>query len=186
MEMINELNNRRSRRKYLDKDIPNDTINEILKCALNAPYGGKPDMPKCQVSEFIVVRDKGIIKKLALRSDCRQFVPDAPVIIACCANKDHDPDYKEWIFSAALSIQNLITAAEAKDIGSCILSCFLYHKNHIEDKAILRNALHLPDHIELVALVTLGYKDESEEIMPKILRPFSEVISYDTFGKKNP
>jgi len=184
MEVINSLNNRRSRRKYLAKDIPNETINELLKCALNAPYGGKADDPKCQVTEFIVVRDKGIIKKLALHYDCRKFVPEAPVIIACCANKDNDPDYREWIFSTALSIENLLLAAEAKDIGSCILSCFTHHQKHVEDKEVLRKALNVPDHVELVALVTLGYKNESEEIMPKILREFNDVVSYEAYGNK--
>ncbi len=182
MEILDSIRNRRSRREYLNRDIPEECINEILECALRAPFGGPPK-PYCQVAEFIVIRNKEKKKQLSLHYDNRQFLQSAPVIIACCANKKNDPNYKEWLLSTALAIQNILIASEAMDIGSCILSCFLYHEKHIEDKEILRSILKLPNDIELVALVSLGYKSESERLQEKMLRQFTDVISYDIYGK---
>ena len=70
----------------------------------------------------------------------------------------------------------MIISAESFGIGSCILSCFMNHEKHIEDKKESREILSLPDNIELVALLTLGYKDNSEEIPEKKLRNYEDVV----------
>ncbi len=175
IDVINTIINRRSHRKYLIKDIPEEIIKDIIDCGRNAPFGGKPD-PKCQVTEYIVIKDKEIKEKLALNYEDRKFISDAPVIIAVLANKNNDPKYKEYVLSSALSIQNMIISAESFGIGSCILSCFMNHEKHIEDKKESREILSLPDNIELVALLTLGYKDNSEEIQEKKLRNYEDVV----------
>ena len=165
-EIINLITNRRSHRKYVNKKIPKDIIEIIINCGRNAPFGGKPK-PDCQVTEYIVIED--------------QKIKDAPIIIAVLANKDNDPKYKEYILSSALSIENMILAAESFGIGTCVLSCFLYHEKHVEDKRISREILNLPDNIELVALLSLGYKDDGEEIPDKELRTYKETVHFDTY-----
>ena len=62
--MIDLIINRRSCRKYLDKDIEEDTIKKIIDCGRNAPFGGKP-IPDCQVTEYIIIKNKEIKEKLA-------------------------------------------------------------------------------------------------------------------------
>ena len=180
-EIINLITNRRSHRKYVNKKIPKDIIETIINCGRNAPFGGKPK-PDCQVTEYIVIEDQKIKEQLALQYEDRQFIKDAPIIIAVLANKYNDPKYKEYILSSALSIENMILAAESFGIGACVLSCFLYHEKHVEDKKISREILNLPDNIELVALLSLGYKDDSEEILDKELRTYKETVHFDKYN----
>jgi len=179
-DITNLINNRRSHRKYLDKEIPEDILVSIINCGRNAPFGGKPKTD-CQVAEYIVVKDKLIKEKLALNYEDRQFIKDAPVVIAVLANKNNDPKYEEYVLSTALAIENLIISAESFGIGSCILSCFMNHQKHIEDKKISREILDLPDNIELIALISLGYKDEEEQIQEKELKPFEQVVHFDKY-----
>ena len=44
--------------------------------------------------------------------------------------------------------------------------------------------MKLPDNIELIALLTLGYKDDSEVYIEKQLRNFDEVVNYNTYLNK--
>ena len=180
-DIANLIMNRRSHRKYLNKNISDDIIENIINCGRNAPFGGKPK-PDCQVTEYIIIRDKKIKEKLALNYEDRQFIKDAPVIIAILANKNYDPKYKEYILSSALSIENMIIAAESFEIGTCILSCFINHQKHIDDKKTSREILKLPDNIELIALLTLGYKDDSEIIPKKELRNYKDVVYFNSYN----
>jgi nitroreductase len=179
-DIISLIMNRRSHRRYLNKDIPDDIIKNIINCGRNAPFGGKPN-PNCQVTEYIVIKDEEIKEKLSLNYEDRQFIKNAPIIIAILANKDNDPKYEEFILSSTLSIENMIIAAESFGIGTCVLSCFLNYKKHEEDKKISREILKLPDNIELVALLALGYKDDSENIPNKELRAYNEIVHFDTY-----
>lgn len=181
--MIDLILNRRSCRKYLNKDIEDDILKKIIDCGRSAPFGGKP-VPKCQVTEYIIVKDKNIKEKLALQYEDRQFIKSAPVIIAVLANKNNDPKYEEYILSASLSVENMIIGAENLGIGSCVLSCFMNYEKHLEDKKALRNALELPDNIELVCLLALGYKDNTGKIPEKELSDFYNVVHMNTYFNK--
>ena len=182
-EIVDLIINRRSHRKYLNENISDDIIETIINCGRNAPFGGKPK-PECQVTEYIVIKDIQIKEKLALNYEDRQFIKESPVIIAILANKENDPKYQEYIISSALAIENMIIAAESLGIGACVLSCFLYHQKHIEDKIISRKILNLPDNVELVALLSLGYKDNKEEIPNKELRNYEDVVHFNTYFNK--
>ena len=43
----------------------------------------------------------------------------------------------------------------------------------------------MPYNIELVALLTLGYKDENEIIIKKELREYKDVVNFNTYSMKN-
>lgn len=182
-DLVNLIMNRRSHRKYLNKNISDDIIKNIINCGRSAPFGGKPK-PDCQVTEYIIIKDKVVKEKLTLNYADRQFIKNAPVIIAILANKSNDSKYEEYVLSSALSIENMIIAAESFGIGSCVLSCFINYQKHIEDKRISREILNLPDNIELVALLALGYKDDNEEIPKKEVRNYEDVVNYNTYFKE--
>jgi len=179
-DILTLIMNRRSHRKYLNRDIPDNVIENIINCGRNAPFGGKPK-PACQVTEYIIIKDNDIKEKLSLNYEDRQFIKDAPVVIAIIANRNNDSKYEEYVLSSALSIENMVMAAESFGIGSCILSCFINYKKHIEDKKISREILNLPDNIELVGLLTLGYKDYNEEIPEKELKKYKDVVHFNTY-----
>ncbi|MCL2228418.1 MAG: nitroreductase family protein [Firmicutes bacterium] len=182
--MVELIKRRRSCRKYLDRNIPEKIIEQLILSAVHAP-GGWLSKPGSQGFRAIIIRDDSVKGKLALHYGDRQFIKTAPVIIACLSDKTTDPKYNEWDISCALSIQNLLLAAESNNLGACFITCFLNSNDntHKEQKQILRKVLGLPENIELVALITLGYKDSSEIIEEKLLLDYDEVVSHEMFGK---
>ncbi len=56
METINCIKTRRSKRKFLDKNISDKIIAELIDCARHAPFGGPPKK-YCQLLEFIIIKD---------------------------------------------------------------------------------------------------------------------------------
>lgn len=183
MNTIENIKNRRSTKKFKSENIPDEIIFELIDCGRRASFGGPPKK-KCQVSEFIIITDQKIKNALALEYEDRQFIKDAPIIIACCANTKNDPEYMEWDISVSLSIENILLAANELSLGGCIITAFTKHKKHTKDREKLIKILKIPDHIYLMALITIGYRDVNEEIPEKELRDFEEIVHTDTYGRK--
>jgi len=178
MKLSDAIKTRRSRRKYLDKEVSDEVVRKLIDSARYAPFGG-PLKKSCQVWEFIVVRDKEIKEKLALNYEDRQFVKTAPVVIAVCADKTKDPDYKDWEITTSLAIENMLLTAHDLGLGACYVTTFTHHEKHKEDRKKLMEALNLPENIELIALISVGYPNPSEKIEKKELRDIDEIIHYN-------
>ncbi len=75
------IRQRRSIRKFLDKPVPREMIDEILEAARLAPSGGNR-----QPWRFIVVTDPE--ERAKLRHICwdQVFIEQAPVVFICCAD----------------------------------------------------------------------------------------------------
>jgi nitroreductase len=177
MEIPEVIKTRRSKRKYLDKEVSDKIIRKIIDSARYAPFGG-PLKKSCQLWEFIIIKDKKIMEKLALKYEDRQFVKKAPVVIAVCADKTKDPDYKDWEITTSLAIENMLLTAHNLGLGACYVTTFIHHEKHKEDRKKLIEVLNLPENIELIALISIGYPDPSEIIEKKELRNIDEMVHY--------
>ena len=172
------IKSRRSVRKFLDKELPDEIIRKLTDAARHAPFGGQLKKD-CQLWEFIIIKDKSQKEKLVLNYDDRQFIKQAPIIIAVCADKTKDPEYKDWEITTSLATENILLAAYKLGLGACYVTTFTHHKEHKEDRKILIKTLNLPEYIELIALIPVGYPDSSEEIRPKELRNIDEMVHFN-------
>lgn len=157
--MTNELFNlaarRRSIRRYTGEKISDEIVDEILKVALLAPssWGRHP-------VEFVVVRDKEMIKKIAR---CKRMgagpLPTADVAIVVMVDKS---DCELWIEDAAVASTYILLAAEQFGIGACWI--------HIRDRAgqrttadeEIRQLLNVPEKYSVLNVVALGQKNEKK------------------------
>ena len=73
---INIIQNHRSIRKYLDKDIPDEMLDGIIKSCQ-----AMPNSINGQQTTVIVVKDKAKKEKLAELVGNQQYVADAPVFL---------------------------------------------------------------------------------------------------------
>ena len=170
--MANELfelaRRRRSCRKYTGEKIPDSVVDEILKVALLAPssWGGHP-------IEFVVVRDKETIKKIAR---CKRMgappLLQADVAIVVMANMS---GLELWIEDAAVASTYILLAAEQFNVGACWI--------HIRDRAgqrltadeEIRQLLGVPDNFSVLNVVALGGKGESKPARTEKDLPFQNV-----------
>lgn len=175
METIDCIKTRRSARRFLNKDIPDEPMRKLIDCARHAPFGGPP-IKAVQLWEFVIIKEKSIKERLALAYEDRQYLKQAPAIIAVCTDKAKDTEYRDWDITASLAIENILLAAHDLGLGACFVTTFTHHQGHSEDRKKLIEALNLPEHIELIALIPVGYPDPSEVIIKKELREIDEII----------
>jgi len=160
-ELLEVIYRRRSVRKYEKKPIPEEILKAILEAGRLAPTA-----KNLQPWHFIVVRDPEIKRKLVF-TDWNNFIEEASVVIVGCGEMD-----KKWaVVDVAIALQNMVIAAEALGLGSCWIGAF-------EEEEVKR-ALGVPDHLKVVAMITIGYPAERPEPPPK--KKLEEIVHFEKF-----
>jgi len=167
MSLLDLILNRRSIRRYEDKDIPEEVLQQILEAGRLAPSAANR-----QPIRFVVVTDHDILKNLCDNLITR-FVKTAPVAIAGCADVKSFLTGKWAVVDATIAMQNMVIAAWALGIGSCWIGACNEQK--------VKELLKIPDKWKFVALVTLGYPAEKPKLRRK--KPFEELFNFNTFQK---
>ena len=171
MDVFECIKSRRSKRKFLDKEVSDNLIKELIDCARHAPYSrGRFNC------EFIVIRDEKIKKKL---SDAREGASELPImtssaLIVICIDLKATP---RWIESGAVVAENILLAAHSLDLGAVYTAAFNPLKKEIT--FIIQNILNLPEDIMPVCIIPIGYPDPSEKLKKKELREVNEMIHLD-------
>ncbi len=159
MELMEGLLTRRSVRKYQDKPIPKETIEEIIKAAQYSPTAHNR-----QPWEFLVVDDKEVLAHLRHLQRWSSFCKDAACVVFVCGDIEksfnRNKEDEKWSFidvDCAIATQSLMLAAWSKGIGSCY--CGAAPMQRVVDA--LTEYLHLPENIRPFAIVPLGYPAET-------------------------
>ena len=165
MALIDEILNRRSIRRYEDKDIAEDVMKQILEAGRQAPSAANR-----QPIHFIIVKDHEISKKFS-NMPFNGFVKAAPVVVVGCADVKSMLTGKWAIVDATIAMQNMAVAAWVLGVGSCWIGAF--------DEKKVKESLKIPGKWKVVALLTLGYPAEKPKLRKK--KSFDELFSFDTF-----
>ena len=81
MQLLKEIQNRRSTRKYNNKEISQEDILIVLEAARLAPSGSNT-----QPQRFIVVTSQDTKRKLVQADHNQEWMMSAPVFIVCVAD----------------------------------------------------------------------------------------------------
>lgn len=163
---MNSLKARRTIRKYQQRDISSELLNDLLESACRASTVGN-----MQVYSIIVTRDAERKARLAPAHFNQPMVQTAPVVLTFCIDlrrfskwcecRKAEPGYNnfEWFVTGAvdtlLAAQTFCVAAEEKGLGICYLGTTTYNPQMIID------ALELPELVFPLTTVTVGWPDES-------------------------
>ena len=163
---MESLKQRRTIRKYQQKDIPTDMLNELLETSFRASTVGN-----MQVYSVIVTRDAQRKAKLAPAHFNQPMVQNAPVVLTFCIDlhrfsqwcrqRKAEPGYNnlEWFMNGAtdalLVAQTFCVAAEEKGLGICYLGTTTYNPH------LIIEALELPELVFPIATITVGWPDEN-------------------------
>jgi nitroreductase len=197
--VLKAIKERRSIRKFQDKDVDSVKIEQILKAATWAPSANN-DQPW----KFVVVRSKETKKKIveALKFRMKNYyesqgVPldrmmaywsnifSAPVHIFVFCDTSGIELEKEWeeiqmlwsIQGVSAASQSILLSAQALGLGSLWMGVTLTVENEI------KTLLHVPDKVRLMTVIAIGYPDE--EPLPPVRKPLSEVIFFDKWEGEN-
>lgn len=152
---------RRSIRKFKDKNIPGKAINKLIDAARWAPSG-----LNLQPWKFLIVEDKktkqkvrkiydSARKKLNLYEQDTSFVENATLIFAL---SEKAPYATQSIFMA---IENILLAATSLNLGSIVMTAICKEENK------LKKLLKIPNKYKIEALIPVGYSDENPKPKPR-------------------
>lgn len=171
---IENIMTRTSIRQYKDQPVEQEKIDIMLKAAMAAPTA-----VNLQPWHFIVITNKQTIDQLSGRQPT-----NAPLLIALCGDTDKTtmPDGKGklpdfWVQDVSAATENLLLAAHALGLGAVWTGVYPI----MERTAEVANVLNCPKNIIPLAVVRVGYPDESPEPKNKFKE---ENISYEKFGGK--
>lgn len=183
MELKEAILKRRSQRKFTDYVVTDDEINELLEAARWAP-----SWANTQVWEFIVVRDRKVIDRVAAtfsqNNPAIKGTQSASAVIVGCAKTGvsgaHDGKnltiFSEWfLFDLALAVQNLCLRAHDLGLGTVIVSLL--------DHRALKKAVNVPDGYEAVTVIPVGRPAVPDKQAPA-RKNVSDFTHLDAFGKK--
>lgn len=161
MECMEVIKGRRSIRKFKDRSVGKEIIEQLLNAAQMAPSAGN-----LQARDFIIVSDKITKQKLSKSALGQSFIEQAPVVIVVAANIERSSRiYKSRgelyaIQDATASIQNMLLTAHSMGLGACWVGAF--------DENRVSELLCIPGKTLPVAIIPVGYPDEQPAAPPRI------------------
>ena len=147
MDVLDVIRKRHSIRSYADKPVEREKIMRLLEAARLAPSASNR-----QEWRFIVVTDAERRTALAKAANDQEFVAQAPVVIAACAQTDGhvmrcgQPSYP---IDVAIALDHMSLQAVAEGLGTCWIGAFY--------EAPVKKILGIPEEIRVVELLTVGY-----------------------------
>ncbi len=150
------IRKRRSIRKFLNKDVEAEKVDQLVEAALRAPSsrGLNP-------WEFIIVTEKGLLEKLAkAKKHGSSFLNNAPLGVVVCA----DPEKCDvWIEDASIASTYIQLAAESLGLGSC----WVQIRDRLHDKGntaeeYVSGLLNIPGNLRIESVIAIGYPDEKK------------------------
>jgi nitroreductase len=165
MSLLDLILTRRSIRRYENKDIPEEVLQQILETGRQAPSAANR-----QPIHFVIVTDRDILKNLC-DNLINRFVKYAPVAIVGCADIKSLLTGKWAVVDATIAMENMVIAAWTLGIGSCWIGACNEEK--------VKELLKIPDKWKFVALLTFGYPAEQPKQRKK--KPFEKMFSFNSF-----
>lgn len=169
MKFIELAEKRCSIRKYKPDPVPEALLNEVLEAGRLAPTA-----KNLQPFHFIVVRDPDQLDALA-QSYPAPFFREAPAVIVICTEATEAwvrerYDGKNYVdVDAAIAADHMTLAAADLGLGTCWIGAF--------DPAVVTDVLGLPQGIEPIAMLPIGYPAEAGR--EKQRRPLDELVRYE-------
>jgi len=154
VDVLDVIFTRRSIRKFTGEPINEDDLRAILKAGFQAPSAHD-----FQPRDFVVVRDKETIEKIAQFHKYGKMLPKAGCAIIVCGDKEKQPERGFLVEDCSASIQNILLAAHGLGLGA--VWCGLYSVTDLIEP--MSKVLGLPENIIPIGMVVLGAKDEEKE-----------------------
>jgi nitroreductase len=156
-DLMEVIRGRRSIRNYLDKEVPEGYLAQVLEAVQWAP-----SWANTQCWEVVVVKSPEIKKQLqelmSKGNPATRAIVEAPIVLGLCGKLQSSGFYKgqittkfgDWfMFDLGLATQNLCLVAHHLGLGTVIAGLFDHDK--------VKEVLKVPEGYELVTLIPLGF-----------------------------
>lgn len=171
MDFLELAKRRYSVRKYKDKKVEKEKLLKILEAGRVAPTGANT-----QPQRLIVIQEEEGLDKLKKAAN----IFGAPLAIIVCG--DHKPVWKRPFdgkdildIDASIVTDHMMLQATELGLGTLWVCYF--------DPAIIRKEFNLPEGVEPVNILAIGYSDcepASPDRHEKARKPIEQTVYYET------
>jgi len=181
VELFEAINTRRSIRKFQDRPVEPEKLEQVLEAARLAP-----SWSNLQCWRFVIVTDAAARKTLSelsyveaffatygfAKNPAQKALAEAPVVIVACADPSRSGllwEQPYYLVDTGIACQNLMLAAHAVGLGSVFVGVF--------DEVKVRALLGIPSNIRVVGLFPLGYPEGEKKAGPP-RKSLAEIACY--------
>lgn len=170
------MQKRRSIRKFQPNSVDRDTVDLLVEAALRAPSsrGRNP-------WQFVVVTDRKLLADLALAKEYgSSFLDGAPLGFVVCG----DPSQSDvWVEDCSIACTFIQLAAESLGLRSCWIQIReRMHDSRLTAESYISRILDLPHHLNVEAIIAVGYPDEKKAPHTKETLEYNKV-HHDRYGR---
>ncbi len=172
MDFLKLAAERYSVRKFKPGHLPQEVIDKLLKAGHLAPTGCN-----YQPQRILVLNTDESIEKLKICTKCHFDAPTA-MLVSYNKNETWQRPYDGAIsapIDACIVTTHIMLEAHSIGLGSTWVMHF--------DPAAMRKEFNIPENIEPVALLVMGYPADDSRPFPmhEQFRPLAEVVYYEKF-----
>lgn len=174
--VIENIMTRATVRSFTGEGVSEDDTEILLKAGMAAPSALNR-----QPWHFIVVTDRGVLRRISELTPNARMASDAPLAIIVCGDLSKALEGEEqgfWIQDASAATENILLAAHALGLGAVWTGTFPI----MERCERIRQLLMLKE--ELVPLNTIVIGHPAEKIVAKDKYKEGNV-SYNVYGRKD-
>jgi len=166
MKILDAVKDRRSIRKFLPKQIPQDILEKLKEALIWAPSAGN-----LQARKFYFVFNKSIKEKLSQAALNQGFIAKAPLVIVACTDSHIKLHYGErgvklyTIQDVSASIMGMMLVAHEEGLGSVWVGAF--------DEKQASEILNLPENLRPVAIIPVGYPSSIPSAPSRVTKEYA-------------
>jgi nitroreductase len=153
MDVLEEIQNRRTATAFLDKTIPKETLERVLEAGRLAPSAKNR-----QPWRFIVIKKQDLKEKVMESAYGQENVGQASVVVALCTtNIDYKMPNGQLAHPIDLSFacSFMMLQAEHEGLGTNVVTTF--------DEEQIKTFLSVPHSMRIVMLLLIGYSAVRKE-----------------------
>lgn len=169
MDVFAAISGRRSIRSYMQKDVEEEKIQQILEAGRLSPSASNR-----QEWKFIVVRDEEKRRRLAAAACGQAFVGEAPVVLVACATESsalmpcgHPP----YIVDLSIAFAYMLLQAFELGLGTCWIGAF--------NEQAVKEILGVPRHVRVMSLSPVGYAKQAIPQRPR--KRLDQIVCLDGY-----
>ena len=167
MEFDEVIRKRTSTRKFSDKLMERNKLDNILEAGRLAPTA-----KNFQPIKIYIVESRQGLEQIDEISPCRY---NAPTVLIVCGDKDRafkKGNYSTYEMDACIVATHMMLEATNQGIDNIWIEYF--------DKELLIEKFYIPENLEPICLIPLGYKAEDcpANSLHEVRKDISEIVEY--------
>jgi len=170
MDVMKAIQSRRSIRAYNTREVEEEKLMRILESARLSPSAGNR-----QERRFIIIKEAKTRKLLCEAARNQAFVAEAPVVIAACSVETEyvmSCGQMAYPIDTAIAVDHMTLQAVEEGLGTCWIGAF--------DEKKVKEILHIPDNVRVVALLPLRYPSDIPDAKPR--KSLAEIVMWERWS----